>query len=70
MSELEHIEGVVKWSENASVGYCPQDSGSFFDNDLTLKNSLLHLELPQYFRPLHHLLSYESHPKKPTDEIS
>ncbi|MBU2882007.1 ABC-F family ATPase [Psychrosphaera sp. B3R10] len=36
MGELAHLEGVVKWSENASVGYCPQDSGSYFDNDLTL----------------------------------
>ena len=32
MNELEPIDGVVKWSENASVGYCPQDSGYFFDN--------------------------------------
>ncbi|MCO4786216.1 ABC-F family ATPase [Marinomonas atlantica] len=36
MSELEAKEGVVKWSENASLGYCPQDSTDLFDNDLTL----------------------------------
>lgn len=28
--------GIVKWSENATLGYCPQDSSSEFDCDLTL----------------------------------
>ncbi|MCC9663188.1 ABC-F family ATPase [Pseudoalteromonas sp. MB41] len=36
VNELQSNEGVVKWSENASVGYCPQDSTKDFDNDLTL----------------------------------
>ena len=36
VNDLEHNEGVVKWSENASIGYCPQDSTDDFDNDLTL----------------------------------
>jgi ATPase subunit of ABC transporter with duplicated ATPase domains len=36
VNDLEHNEGVVKWSENASIGYCPQDSTADFDNDLTL----------------------------------
>jgi ATPase subunit of ABC transporter with duplicated ATPase domains len=36
MGELAAKEGVIKWSENASIGYCPQDSSSDFDNDLTL----------------------------------
>ena len=48
MSELSHTEGVVKWSENASVGYCPQDSGSYFDNDLTLMDWM-----SQWRRPCH-----------------
>ena len=52
MSELDHLEGVVKWSENASVGYCPQDSGSFFDNDLTLMEWM-----SQWRRPCHNDLS-------------
>ncbi len=30
MNELVQTKGVVKWSENASLGYCPQDSGAFF----------------------------------------
>jgi len=52
MSELSHNEGVVKWSENASVGYCPQDSGAFFDNDLTLMDWM-----SQWRRPCHNDLS-------------
>jgi len=36
VNELQNNEGVVKWSENASVGYCPQDSTADFDNDLNL----------------------------------
>lgn len=36
VNELIHNEGTIKWSENASIGYCPQDSTSDFDNDLTI----------------------------------
>ncbi|SBS26979.1 putative ABC transporter ATP-binding protein [Marinomonas aquimarina] len=36
MSELEAQEGTVKWAENATLGYCPQDSNDMFDNDMTL----------------------------------
>ena len=36
INELQNNEGVVKWSENASFGYCPQDSTADFDNDLNL----------------------------------
>ncbi len=52
MGELAQKEGVVKWSENAAVGYCPQDSGSFFDNDLTLMDWM-----SQWRRPCHNDLS-------------
>ncbi|MEC6823955.1 ABC-F family ATPase [Photobacterium sp. NCIMB 13483] len=34
VNELKHNHGVIKWSENASIGYCPQDSSSEFNNDL------------------------------------
>ncbi len=34
--ELQAERGTVKWAENARVGYCPQDSGAEFDNDLNL----------------------------------
>lgn len=36
INELSHNEGVVKWSENAAIGYCPQDSSNEFDNGFTL----------------------------------
>ena len=36
VNELTPNAGLIKWSENAAVGYCPQDSSSDFDNDLTL----------------------------------
>ncbi|MDF1764545.1 MAG: ATP-binding cassette domain-containing protein, partial [Oleibacter sp.] len=36
INELEPNHGVIKWSENASIGYCPQDSTNDFDSDLNL----------------------------------
>ncbi|WP_217554305.1 ABC-F family ATPase [Vibrio metschnikovii] len=36
VGELPQTQGVVKWSENASIGYCPQDNTADFDNDLTV----------------------------------
>ncbi|XAG62525.1 ABC-F family ATPase [bacterium 19MO02SH05] len=36
VGELAQTQGVVKWSENASIGYCPQDNTADFDNDLTV----------------------------------
>ncbi|MBL7004527.1 MAG: ABC-F family ATPase [Gammaproteobacteria bacterium] len=36
MDQLKANEGVIKWSENATLGYCPQDSSASFDNDLNL----------------------------------
>nr|WP_155693788.1 ABC-F family ATPase [Psychrosphaera haliotis] len=36
MEELKSNEGTVKWSENATIGYCPQDSTTDFDCDLSL----------------------------------
>ncbi|MEE1675809.1 ABC-F family ATPase [Agarivorans aestuarii] len=36
IEQLSANQGTVKWSENAEIGYCPQDSTSDFDNDLTL----------------------------------
>ncbi|MFS1422490.1 ABC-F family ATPase [Shewanella sp. 10N.286.48.B5] len=36
VNDLTNNEGVVKWSENAAIGYCPQDSSKDFDNDLSL----------------------------------
>tara|TARA_R110001592_G_scaffold363371_1_gene685811 strand:- start:464342 stop:465952 length:1611 start_codon:yes stop_codon:yes gene_type:complete len=36
MGELEAREGVIKWAESATLGYCPQDSTSDFDTELNL----------------------------------
>ncbi|TXS92915.1 ABC-F family ATPase [Parahaliea maris] len=36
VNELQADAGVVKWSENAAIGYCPQDSSADFSGDLTI----------------------------------
>lgn len=36
MAELSANHGSLKWAENASLGYCPQDSTNDFDCDLNL----------------------------------
>ena len=36
IDELKATEGVVKWAENATLGYCPQDSTADFNCDLNL----------------------------------
>jgi ATPase subunit of ABC transporter with duplicated ATPase domains len=36
VGELTPNQGTVKWAENASIGYCPQDSSADFDSELNL----------------------------------
>jgi len=48
MDEIEADTGVIKWSENASLAYCPQDSTADFDNDLNLFDWM-----SQWRRPIH-----------------
>ena len=36
MNELKAKKGTIQWSENASLGYCPQDSSTDFDCELNL----------------------------------
>ena len=36
MGELNASQGDIKWSENATFAYCPQDSTADFDNELNL----------------------------------
>ncbi|MDB4362744.1 ABC-F family ATPase [Pseudomonadales bacterium] len=36
MNQLNPLHGEVKWAENASIAYCPQDSNNEFNNDLNL----------------------------------
>ncbi|MCP4323623.1 MAG: ABC-F family ATPase [Alteromonadales bacterium] len=48
MNELQNNEGIVKWSDNATIGYCPQDSGKLFENELTIMDWM-----SQWRRPCH-----------------
>ena len=36
MDEFQINSGEINWSENASLGYCPQDSSADFEGDLTI----------------------------------
>lgn len=36
IDELQANAGMIKWSENANIGYCPQDSTPDFDCDLNV----------------------------------
>jgi ATPase subunit of ABC transporter with duplicated ATPase domains len=36
MNEIAANEGSIKWSENASIAYCPQDNTTEFNNNLEL----------------------------------
>ena len=36
VDDLKANKGLIKWSENAKIGYCPQDSTADFDSDLNL----------------------------------
>ena len=45
---LQADHGTVKWSENARVGYCPQDSTAEFDNDLNLFDWMSQWRTPKH----------------------
>ncbi|MAD57888.1 MAG: ABC-F family ATPase [Porticoccus sp.] len=36
VGDIKPPAGTIKWSENASLGYCPQDNSLEFENNLTL----------------------------------
>ena len=36
MNEITPSSGAIKWAENATLGYCPQDSGAVFDSTINL----------------------------------
>lgn len=36
MQEINANAGTIQWAENATLGYCPQDSSSDFDTDMSL----------------------------------
>jgi ATPase subunit of ABC transporter with duplicated ATPase domains len=48
MDEISANKGVVKWAENAQVGYCPQDSSADFDSDLNLFDWMSQWRTPKH----------------------
>lgn len=36
VNDVQANSGVIKWSENATIGYCPQDTSNEFESDLNL----------------------------------
>ncbi|GAB3282388.1 ABC-F family ATPase [Parahaliea aestuarii] len=48
IDEIQPNSGVIKWSENAVIGYCPQDSSADFDNDLTIFEWMSQWRLPRH----------------------
>ena len=36
MNDLQPLSGSVKWAENATLGYCPQDTNAIFDQEISL----------------------------------
>ena len=48
LNHIELVSGSIQWSENAAIGYCPQDNTSEFENNLTLFDWM-----SQWRRPSH-----------------
>jgi len=48
MDQLTADSGDIKWSENAVVGYCPQDNSDDFDCDLTLFDWMSQWRTPKH----------------------
>lgn len=48
MDELTPNSGSYKWSENAAVGYCPQDNTIDFGNDLTIFDWMSQWRTPKH----------------------
>ncbi len=48
IDEIKANTGVIKWSENAVIGYCPQDSSADFDCDLSLFDWMSQWRTPKH----------------------
>lgn len=48
INELQANDGVIQWSENATIGYCPQDSTDDFDCDLNLFDWMSQWRTPKF----------------------
>ena len=48
LDRVKANKGVIKWSENAVLGYCPQDSTSVFNSELTLFDWMSRWRTPKH----------------------
>jgi len=48
VNELTPNKGTVKWAENATIGYCPQDSTAEFDNNMNLFDWMAQWRKPRH----------------------
>ena len=48
MNELQATSGSIKWSENVSLGYCPQDSTAEFNSTLSLFDWMSQWRRPEH----------------------
>ena len=48
MNEFSPNHGEIKWAENATVGYCPQDSTADFDSNLNLFDWMSQWRTPKH----------------------
>jgi len=48
INEISLNEGSIKWAENASIGYCPQDSSADFENGLNLFDWMSQWQKPEH----------------------
>ncbi len=48
MNELDANNGTIQWAENATLGYCPQDSNADFDNELKLYDWMSQWRKPKH----------------------
>jgi ATPase subunit of ABC transporter with duplicated ATPase domains len=48
INDLKANNGTIQWAENATLGYCPQDSTDVFDNDLKLYDWMSRWRKPKH----------------------
>jgi ATPase subunit of ABC transporter with duplicated ATPase domains len=48
IDEITANQGDIKWSENATIGYCPQDSTADFEGDLSLFDWMSQWRTPKH----------------------
>ena len=48
LDQIKPNSGSYKWSENAVIGYCPQDNTLDFDNDMTIFDWMSQWRTPSY----------------------